>query len=42
MPAVVPLLAAAGLLGWAFNEPHDAEAIAPLRLVSVLKSQLTS
>ena len=36
VPAVVPLLATAGLVGWAFNEPDDAEAIAPVRVLVVL------
>jgi hypothetical protein len=33
LPAVLPLLAVAGLLSWAFHEPEDAEAVAPLRIL---------
>lgn len=36
MPAVLPVLAVAGLLGWAFCEPDDAEAIRPVRALLVL------
>ena len=36
LPAVLPLLVFAGLVGWALHEPAEAEPVGPLRVLVVL------